>query len=121
MLAEHGAQGRLRQHVRRRKIVLHLDDRPLGIDDIEIEHCVDFHRDVVARDHVLAGDLDDLDAQVHPHHFLYERDQKHEARALDPLKPSEREHHGPLVFAQDAHRGGQAYDDDEGDDGNEIG
>jgi len=48
VLAEHGAQGRLRQHVRRREIILHLDDRPFGIDDIEIEDSVDLHRDVVA-------------------------------------------------------------------------
>ena len=65
VLAEYGAQGRLGQHVRGRQIVLDLDDRAFGIDDVEIEHRVDFHRNIVAGDDVLAGDFNDLNAQVY--------------------------------------------------------
>jgi hypothetical protein len=62
VLAEHGAQGRLGQHVRGRQIVLDLDNCALRIDDVEVEHRVDLHRDIVVGDHVLAGDFNDLSA-----------------------------------------------------------
>src|SRR5271163_2362812 len=108
VLAEHGAQRRLGQHVRRRQIVLDLDDRAFGIDDVEIEHRVDFHRNIVAGDDVLAGDFNDLNAQVYPHHLLNEGRQQNKAGALHPLKAAQGEDDGALVFAQDAHRGHQA-------------
>ena len=54
VLAEHRAQRGLRQLAGRLQIVLDLDDRPLRVDHAEVEHGVDLHRDVVARDHVLA-------------------------------------------------------------------
>ena len=53
VLAEHRAQRRLRELARRLHEVLHLDGRVLRIDDPEIDHRVDLHRDVVTRDHVL--------------------------------------------------------------------
>ena len=112
MLSQHGTQGRLRQHVGGRKIVLNLNNRVFGIDDIEIEYRVDFHRDVVARDHILARNLDDLDAQIHAHHFLDEGNQQHQSRPFDPLETPERKDHGALVFAQDLHA---RHDEDDGD------
>ena len=107
VLAEHGAQSRLGQHVRGRQIVLDLDNRALRIDYVEIEHRVDFHRNIVVGDDVLAGDFNDLNAQVHPHHLLDEGNQHYESRALDLLKTAKGEDDGALVFAQDAHRGAQ--------------
>jgi hypothetical protein len=47
MLPQHGAQGRLSEHVRGGKIVLDLNDGPFRIDDIEIEYRINLHRDVV--------------------------------------------------------------------------
>ena len=98
MLPQHGAQGRLSQHVGGGKVVLNLDDGPLGIDDVEVEHRVDLHRNVVAGDHVLARYFDDLDAQIDAHHLLDEGNQQHEAGAFDFLKAAKREDHGALVF-----------------------
>src|SRR5208282_5728901 len=60
VLAEHGAQGRLGQ----RQIVLDLDNCAFGIDDVEVEHRVDLHRNIVVGDHVLAGDFNNPSAQV---------------------------------------------------------
>ena len=121
VLSEHRAQRGLREHVGRRHEILDLDDRALGIDDVEIEHRVDLHRDVVARDHVLARNFDHLDAQIHPDHFLDERNQQHEAGALDALKAAEREDHGAFIFAQDSHRGDQQNDRHETDERKKVG
>jgi hypothetical protein len=103
VLAEHGAQGRLGQHVRGRQIVLDLDNCPLRIDDLEIEHRVDFHRNIVVRDDVLAWNFNDLNAQIYPHHLLDKGHQQYEPRALYPLEAAQGEDDCPLVFAQDAH------------------
>ena len=121
VLAEYGAQGRLGQHVRGRQIVLDLDDRAFGIDDVEIEHRVDFHRNIVAGDDVLAGDFNDLNAQVYPHHLLNEGRQQNKAGALHPLKAAQGEDDGALVFAQDAHGGHQADGDRKKDEEDEKG
>jgi hypothetical protein len=61
MLSQHRPQRRLSEHVGRGKVVLHLDDGMLGIDDVEVEHGIDLHGYVIAGDHVLGRDLDDLD------------------------------------------------------------
>src|SRR6185312_11804242 len=104
MLAEHGPQRGLRKHVGSRKIVLDVDNRPLGIDDIEIQHGIDLHRDVVARDDVLARDLDDLNAQIDPYHLLKEGDQQDEARSPDPLEAPKGKDDGTFILAQNLHR-----------------
>jgi hypothetical protein len=54
-------------------------------------------------DHVLARDLDDLNAQIHPHHFLEEWYQQDEARPLDFIKAPQSKDHSPLILAQDFH------------------
>ena len=72
-------------------------------------------------DDVLAGDFNDLNAQVHPHHLLNEGEQQDEARALDPLKAAQGEDDGAFVFAQDADGGDQADDDGEKDEEDEEG
>ena len=82
MLPQYRAQRGLGEHVRRRKVILDLNDRPLGVDDIEIQHRVNLHRDIVVGDHVLGRYFDNLDAQIDPHHFLEERYQQHKSRTL---------------------------------------
>jgi hypothetical protein len=79
------------------------DDGSFGIDDIEVKHRVNLHRDVVTGDHVLARYLDDLDAQIHAHHFLDEGNQQHKAGPFDLLKAPQSKDHGALIFAQDPH------------------
>jgi hypothetical protein len=116
VLPEHGAQGGLREHDGCRKVALHLNNRPLGIDDVEIEHRVDLHRDVVAGDHVLCRYLNDLDAQIHPDHLLKERNQQHQTWPFDALKAPERKDHSPFILAQDLysccdHSEGHDHDD----------
>ena len=120
VLPQHRTQGRLRQHVGGGKVLLHLDDGAFGIDDVEIEHRIDFHRDVVTRDHVLGRYLDDLDAQVHAHHFLDEGDQQHKAGPLDLLKAAKREDHGALVFPQYPDADRDQIDSDDQDKGDDI-
>ena len=113
VLAEHRAQRGLGEHVGRRQIVLDPDDRAFRVDHVEIEHRVDLHRDIVARDHVLARDFDHFDAQVDADHLLDERQQQHQPRPLDPLETAEREHDRALVFPEDAHRSREQHDEDD--------
>ena len=116
VLAEHRAQRGLRQLAGRGHEVLDLDDRALGIDDAEIEHRIDLHRDVVARDHVLRRHVLHDHAQIDPHHLLHEGDEDDQARPLDPGEAPEREDDAALVFPQDANRRGQEHDHDERQD-----
>jgi len=85
--------------------MLNLDDGPFRIDDVEIQHCVHLHRNVVVGNHVLGRYLDHLDAQIHAHHFLNEGNQQDKARPFDLLKAPEREDHSAFIFAQDFHAG----------------
>jgi len=39
--------------------------------------------------------------QIHPHHFLDEGNQQHQAWPLDPLKTPQGKHHRAFIFAQD--------------------
>src|SRR5271155_5924251 len=59
MLPQHSAQGRLCEHGCGGKVGLNLNDGPFGVDDVEVDHRVYLHRDIVAGDHVLAWYLDD--------------------------------------------------------------
>jgi len=68
VLSEHRAQRRLRELARRIEEIRHLDHGLLRIDDAEIHHRVHFHRNVVARDHVLRRHVEHHGAQVHFHH-----------------------------------------------------
>jgi hypothetical protein len=68
-----------------------------------------------------ASMIDNLDAQVHAHHFLYERNQKDEARAFDLLEAPERKDYRAFIFTQDAHRSDQAEGGDKADKGNDKG
>jgi hypothetical protein len=96
--------------------MLNLNDRAFRIDDVEIEHRIDLHRHVVARDHILGRDLDHLDAQIDAHHLLEERNQKNEARSPDALEAAEGKDDGPLILTQNLHA---RRDENEGADENE--
>src|SRR5580658_7928169 len=50
LIPEDRTQGRLREHDRRRKVSLNLDDGPFGIDDVEVKNRVNLHRDIVVGD-----------------------------------------------------------------------
>ena len=82
VLAEHGAERRLRDLRRRDHVVLDLDDRVLRLDDAEVGDGVHPHGHVVLRDHLLRRDVQRDRAQVDLDHPVDDRDQEEEARAL---------------------------------------
>ena len=57
--------------------------------------------------------FDDLDAQIHSHHFLDEGNQQHKAGPFGLLEASESKDQRSLVFAQDPHA---SPNQDEGQD-----
>ena len=79
VLAKHRPQRCLRELAGRDHEIFHLDDRLVGIDHAEIDHRVDLHRDVVARNHVLTRDVEHDRAQVDTHHLLDERNHDDQA------------------------------------------
>src|SRR5206468_11928032 len=95
--------------------MLALKDRLFWIDDAIVDHRIDPHRDVVARDHVLRWDVEHAGAQVDADHLLDDRNEDYEAGALHLPEPAQHEDHGALIFPQDAERIEQ--DDDNDDDG----
>ncbi len=58
------------------------------------------------RDHVLGRDLDDLNAQIHPHHFLEEGDQQNQARPFNPFKSSQSKDYSSFILAQNLYGSG---------------
>ena len=68
-------QRRLGELGRRVEVVLHADDRPVRVDDAEIENGAHLDGDVVPRDDVLRGNVHRHDAQVHPDHLVDGGDQ----------------------------------------------
>src|SRR5262249_10982818 len=112
MLAENGAQRRLRELARRLEEVRNLDDRPLRIYHPEIEHRVHFDGNVVARDDVLRRNVEHYDAQVDSDHLLNERNEHDEPRPLDHPEAPEHEDHGALVLAEYPQRGDDEYGDE---------
>src|SRR5581483_5741784 len=86
------------------------------IDDPEIHHGVDLHRNVVAGDDILFRHIQHDDAQIHLAHLLQYGEYEHDSRALDAREPTQREHDTALVFiqhTQDAQQQHQTqYDDD---------
>ena len=111
VLAEHRAQRRLRELARRHHEILHFDDRLLRIDDAEIDDGVDLDRNVVARDHVLARHIEHDGAQFDAHHLLDERHKDDQSRTLDLPESAQLEDNAALVFAQNAQRRRDEYDD----------
>ena len=121
VLAEHRAQGRLRDLRGGDHVVLDLHDRVVRLDDAEVRHRVDAHGDVVLRDDLLRRDVERHRAQVDPDHPVDERDDQEDARPLGLREESpEAEDHAALVLARDLHREEREQeqereDDDEGE------
>ena len=82
MLPEHRAQSGLGQLAGGDQEVLHLDDRLRRIDHAEVHHRVNFHRYVVARDHILAGHIHRHRPQPHPDHLLDPGNDQHQPWTL---------------------------------------
>ena len=102
VLAEHGAQGGLRELAGRRPEILDLDDRALRIDDAEIEDGTHLDGNIVARDHILWRHVFHHHAQINPHHLLDERNEDDQAGSLHAGKTTKSEDDTALIFPQDA-------------------
>ena len=113
VLAEHGAQRRLRHLPRRFHVILDVDDGLLRIDDAEVDDRVHLHGNVVARDEVLRRHVEHLGAQIDADHLLHDRDQDDESRSFDAIEAAEHEDHAALVFAQHLERAEQQRGDDD--------
>ena len=101
VLAEHGAQGGLRDLARADEVVLDRDDCRPWVDDAEVDDGRDAHGDVVLGDDVLWRHLQRHDAQVDAHDPVDHGDQQEETRARRAaLEASEPEDHTALVLAQ---------------------
>ena len=101
-LAAHAAQRGLRQLRGAVEVVLDRDHRLLGVQHAEVEHRVDLHRDVVARDHFLRRHVHHDLAQADLHHAVDARDDPGETRLLHAGIAAKPEHDAALVFLQDA-------------------
>ena len=124
VLAEHGAQGRLRDLRRGNEVVLDLRHRRLRIDDAEVGDRGHAHRDVVLGDDLLRRDRERDGAQVGLDHPVDQRHEQDQPRALGAREqPAEPEDHAALVLPQDTDRRGdhEDGDDDEGDSDSQQG
>src|ERR1017187_3890553 len=101
-LAEHAAQGRLRDERGRLPEIFHLHHRRVRVHDAKINHRVHRGGHVVARHHFLLGHVNRHHAQIHLHHLVHHRDQKNDARPFRTLQFAEPENNAALVFAQNA-------------------
>ncbi len=102
VLAEHGAQRRLRDLRRRDHEVLDLDDRRFGVDDPEVGDGVDAGGDVVLGDDLLRWDVERDRAQVDLDDPVDDRDQEDDAGASRLEQASESEQNAAFVLAEDS-------------------
>src|SRR5690606_23359633 len=114
MFAQHGAQGGLGELAGGFQVMLHLNDRLFGSHHPEVNHRAYLHLHVVARNHVLAGNVHGDHAQIDPHDLLQHGNHEDEAGALYAGEAAQRENDAALVFAHDAH--GIGNDDHRYDD-----
>jgi hypothetical protein len=98
--------------------VLDLGDRLVRVDDPEVGHRGDAHRDVVLRDHLLRRNGQRDRPQVDADHAVHDRDQEDEPGPLLGDQPAEAEDDAALVLAQDPDSGGERdrHEDDQQDD-----
>src|ERR1017187_1038597 len=109
-LPQHAAQRRLRDKRSRFPEILHLHHGVHWIDDAEINHGVHRGRHVVAGHDFLLGNVNGHDAQIHPHHFVYDGNKENQSRPFRALQFAEPENDTAFVFAQNPHGLGQ-HDD----------
>ncbi len=97
-LAADTAQRHLRQLGGGKKIILDFPHRKIGIEDAEIKHCVDLHRNVIAGDHVLRRYIHGHGAQIHPDHLFDARNNINHPRPARPDHATEAKHHAALIL-----------------------
>jgi hypothetical protein len=120
-LAEHAAEGGLRDLRGRDEVVLHLDDGLGGVHHAEVGDGVDLHRHVVLGDDLLRRHVQGDGPQVHLHRLVDEGDQDEQAGSLDPDQAAEAEHDAPLVLPRDLDGREQEQQPDDQQDDHGIG
>src|SRR5690606_26400956 len=100
VLAEHGSQRRLRELAGSFEHVRYANNRLLGIDDSKVDDRVYLDGNVIPRDDVLRGHVEDDHPQVHFRHRLDYWEQQDQAGPLDTLETPEEKHDTTLVLLQ---------------------
>src|SRR6266852_305548 len=104
-LADHAADGGLRELRGSVLIILHLGERQIGVDDAEIADRVHFHGDVVAGDDVLRRDVERFDAQAHARERFDGPEDEIQPGALGLRQhAAETQHHTAFPFLDDVQR-----------------
>ena len=83
----------------------------LGIENPEIDHCIDLYRDVVTGNHILAGHIHYDGTQIDTHHLLDQGNHDNQPRTLDLPETAQHENNTALVLTQNPERPGQQPDD----------
>ena len=104
VLPQHGPERGLRELANGFEIALDLDDRFFRVDDAEIYHRVDLHRNVVLGYDILCGYVHDDDTQVHALHLLDDRDHDDQPGAFHFPETPKLKNDPPLIFTEDLDR-----------------
>src|SRR4029453_6642784 len=121
VFAQHPAQRRLRELARRYKIIVNLNNRPLGVHDAKIDDGIHLDRDVIAGNHVLSWHFIDDNPKIDPHHLLHKRHKQEKSRPLRAGVAPQREYDPAFVLTQDAHRQIQDDHNEDCDNGDSCG
>ena len=100
MLPEHRAQRGLCELAGGFIVILNLDDRPFRVHHPEVDHRVDFDRDIVPGNDILGGNVQHHGAKINPKHLLQPWDDDDQPGTLDAPEASEHENHSALVFTE---------------------
>jgi hypothetical protein len=84
-----------------KEIILYLSDGPIRVQHAEVEDRTDLHRDVVSRDDVLGRNIHRDRAQIHPDHFLNERDHINDSGTAGRDHAPKPKNHSALIFLHD--------------------
>jgi len=95
------------------EVVEDLDHRIVGIDHPEVDNGVHADRHVVARDHLLRGNVHRDHAQVYFDHAIHDWDDEEQAGPLSADQPAEAEDHAPFVLLDDLDRCSDNPDQDQ--------
>src|ERR1039457_6369729 len=119
--AQHAAQRGLRQLRGGIEEIRNLHHRQARFHHAEINHRIHLDGHVIARDHVLRGHLQGIDAQRHPHHPVDGREHQDDARTLGlRQQAAETENDAAFVFPQNLDGTDQVQYDDHHNDGGET-
>src|SRR6185369_2365527 len=112
-LAENAPQGGLRQLAGRVEVILHRNDRLLGLHDPEIDNRRHLDRDVVMGDDILGRHLESHGPQGYPDQPVDTGNDEKKPRPPYPHHPPQPEKHAPFVLGQDPHRAADEEDKDD--------